>query len=62
MGTGLPGYRAGWFRLNNGERSLVYVTDWARVVYVPTSEGYSVLLSTPDPSALAEALRPSPNP
>src|SRR5262245_21628287 len=27
MGTGLPGYRAGWFRLQSGEKALLYVTD-----------------------------------
>ena len=27
MGTGLPGYRAGWFRLRNGEKALLYLTE-----------------------------------
>ncbi len=26
-GTGLPGYQAGWFKLQNGEKALVFVTD-----------------------------------
>src|SRR2546426_47462 len=26
-GIGLPGYKSGWFRLKNGEKSLVFVTD-----------------------------------
>ena len=45
MGTGLPGYAAGWFRLANGEKALVYVTTQSEVVYIPTTEGYSLLLS-----------------
>jgi hypothetical protein len=57
MGTGLPGYRAGWFRLANGERALLYLTDEARAVYVPTTAGYSVLLSPADPEAFLTALR-----
>ncbi len=55
-GTGLPGYRAGWFRLRNGEKALVFVTDLERVVYVPTKEGYSVLLSVAAPEQFLEAL------
>jgi len=57
MGTALPGYRAGWFRLRNGEKALLYVTDTHRVVYVPTRLGYSVLLSVTDPDAFVAALR-----
>lgn len=57
LGTGLPGYRAGWFRLRNGERALLYLTDRSRAVYIPTSAGYGVLVSPADPDGLVEALR-----
>ena len=57
MGTGLPGYQAGWFRLRNGEKALLYLTDPERAVYIPTSAGYSVLLSPADPDAFLAALR-----
>jgi hypothetical protein len=57
MGTGLPGYQAGWFRLRNGEKALLYLTDQARAVYIPTTLGYSVLLSPVDPDAFLAALR-----
>lgn len=57
IGTGLPGYQAGWFRLRNGERALVYLTDRRRAVYVATTAGYSVLLSPAEPDAFVEALR-----
>ena len=56
-GAGLPGYSAGWFRLQNGEKALAFVTDNRRVLYLPTREGYSVLLSVADPDALLGALR-----
>jgi hypothetical protein len=56
-GTGLPGYQAGWFRLRNGEKSLLFVTDRSRVVYLPTRQGYSVMLSVAQPEALIESLR-----
>jgi hypothetical protein len=56
-GTAIPGYRAGWFRLADGRKALLYVTDESRVVYVPTKAGYVVLLSATDPDGLAEALR-----
>ncbi|MGE0444685.1 MAG: PH domain-containing protein [Vicinamibacterales bacterium] len=56
LGTGLPGYQSGWFRLRNGERALLYLTDRARAVYVPTSAGYSVLVSPADPDAFLASL------
>jgi hypothetical protein len=57
MGTGLPGYRAGWFRLRNGERALLYLTDETRAVYVPTTAGYSLVLSPREPDQFLAALR-----
>ena len=57
IGTALPGYRAGWFRLGNGEKALLYLTDSKRAVYVPTTAGYSVLLSPDDPDAFVAAMR-----
>ena len=50
---GLPGYRVGWFRLRNGDKALVYLTDPLRVTYLPTAEGFVFLLST---GALLDAL------
>src|SRR5262245_41928766 len=57
LGTGLPGYRAGWFRLRNGEKALLYVTDPTRVVYIPTRAGYAVMLTPSDPDGFLNALR-----
>lgn len=57
LGTGLPGYAAGWFRLANGEKALAYLTDGSRVVYVPTTEGYALLLSVASPEAFLERIQ-----
>jgi hypothetical protein len=56
LGTGLPGYASGWFRLSNGEKALVYLTRRESVVYLPTSLNYSLLLSTERPRELLAAL------
>lgn len=56
-GTGLPGYASGWFTLANGSRALVYLTDTRHVVYVPTRDGYSLLLSVADSAGFLTSLR-----
>jgi hypothetical protein len=56
-GIGLPGYGAGWFRLASGERVLAFLTDRNRVVYVPTTAGYTLLLSVEDPARFVDELR-----
>jgi hypothetical protein len=57
VGTGLPGYQAGWFRLRNGEKALLYLTDRSKAVYIPTAAGFSLLLSPADPDGFLAALR-----
>ena len=56
-GTGLPGYKSGWFKLHNGEKALVFVTDMTRVLYIPTDQDYSLLLSTQNPEGMIKALQ-----
>lgn len=56
-GAGLPGYAAGWFKLYNTEKALLFVTDSSNVVYIPTTENYSVLLSTKGADAMVETIR-----
>lgn len=56
-GTGLPGYSAGWFRLSDSSKALVFLTDRTRVVYVPTTDGYSVMLSVNNPESFLQAAR-----
>ena len=57
FGTGLPGYASGWFRLRSGEKALVYLTKRRDVVYVPTSDGYSLLLSVEEPERFIAMLQ-----
>ena len=57
FGTAVGGYSSGWFRLANGEKALLYLTDRRRVVYVPTAAGYSVLLSVQEPDRFVARLR-----
>jgi hypothetical protein len=57
IGTALPGYQAGWFRLRNGEKALLYLTDRTRAIYIPTTAGYSLLMSPADPDAFLSRLR-----
>ena len=59
LGTGLPGYASGWFRLHNGEKALVYLSRRDQVVYVPTSECYSLLLSVEHPQRFITILEQS---
>lgn len=56
MGTALGGYSSGWFRLRSGEKALLYLTDRRRVVYLPTLDGYSLLLSQSEPGRFLDAL------
>ena len=57
FGTGLPGYNSGWFRLRSGEKALVYLTNYRDVVYVPTSDGYSLLLSVEEADRFIKTLQ-----
>jgi hypothetical protein len=56
-GAAMPGYRAGWFRLRNGAKALVFLTDDSRVAYLPTTEGYALLLSVADPDSFIRDAR-----
>lgn len=60
MGGAFPGYASGWFRLANGEKALLYLTDRRKAVYIPTTDGYSVLISPDNPDAFLAALRRTP--
>jgi hypothetical protein len=56
MGIGLPGYKAGWFRLQNGDKALLFVTNAEDVVYVPTKDDYALMVTPADPAAFLAAL------
>jgi len=55
-GTAEPGYRDGYFRLRNGARALVYITDPSRVIAIPVRTAESsdewLLLSVERPESL----------
>jgi len=44
-GLGLQGYGMGWFTLKNNEKALIFLTSLSTVVYLPTTEGFSLLMS-----------------
>ena len=54
-GVGLPGYSQGWFKLSNDEKALLFVTDRSQVVYIPTSQNYSILLSVSNADEFCQA-------
>lgn len=56
-GSNLPGFYSGWFKLQNNEKALVFLTDRSSVVYVPTTDNYSVLMSVRDAGDMVEAIR-----
>jgi hypothetical protein len=51
-GIGLPGYSEGWFRLKNGEKALLFLTDRTKVVYLPTTKDYALMLSAKHPEEM----------
>ncbi|NNC67879.1 MAG: hypothetical protein HKN83_07595 [Gammaproteobacteria bacterium] len=57
FGTGMPGYASGWFRLRNGEKALLYVTNRNKVVYLPTRDNYSLMLSVAEPEKFMDKLK-----
>lgn len=57
MGIGLPGYKAGWFRLQNGDKALLFVTGTEDVVYVPTKADYALMVTPADPAAFLASLQ-----
>lgn len=56
-GTGMPGYASGWFKLYNKEKALLYLTRRDNVVYIPTHDGYSLLLSVQEPDRFLTMLQ-----
>ena len=58
-----PGFRSGWFRLRNWQKAFVATGDGERLLWLPTSRGFGLLLQPRDPQRLLERLRelaPSP--
>jgi Bacterial PH domain len=57
FGVGLPGYGSGWFRLKGGGKGLLFLSDPTRAVYLPTTDGYTLVISPADPEAFLAALK-----
>jgi len=57
FGVGLPGYGSGWFRLKDRGKGLLFLTDASRAVYLPTTDGYALLISPADPEGFLAALK-----
>ncbi|MEQ9444477.1 MAG: PH domain-containing protein [Rhodospirillaceae bacterium] len=55
-GIGLPRLQLGWFKLKNNEKAWCYITDPTAVAYLPTTEGYAVMVSIKDIPGLKTAL------
>jgi hypothetical protein len=56
-GSNLPGFSAGWFKLQDNEKALLFVTDRSSVVYIPTTDNYSILLSVRNAAEMVESLQ-----
>ena len=56
-GVALKSLRSGWFQLENGEKAFLWMTRDSRAVYVPTTEGYSLLVTPENPDQLLQAIR-----
>jgi hypothetical protein len=52
----MPGLSSGLFKLYNGEKAHVYLTDRQKVVYIPTQNG-PILLSLERPKDFLAALK-----
>ena len=48
-GVSLPGFQTGWYRLRNGSRALVARAGGKRVLWIPTTRDFALLLQ-PDQS------------
>lgn len=56
FGASVPGLRSGYFRLNNKQNAHVYLTDFQKVVYIPTQKG-PLLLSLQRPKEFMDHLQ-----
>lgn len=50
-GTSMPGFHSGWFRSRNFTRLFVASVGGQRLLWVPTREGYDLLLQPRKPAA-----------
>jgi hypothetical protein len=56
-GIGFPGYYEGWFRLKNGEKCILLIRSKdKKIVYIPTKNNFSVILSSKNPERIIEII------
>ena len=56
-GLSLPGFQSGWFRLRDRSKAFVAIAGGQRVVWLPTTRGFVLLLQPHQPQALLGRLR-----
>lgn len=56
-GVGMFGFGAGWFRLKNGQKALLFVSDRHQVLCLPTRLDYVLMLSPQNPQVFLQALQ-----
>jgi hypothetical protein len=57
-GISLLGYYEGWFKLKNGEKCLLLIKGGSnKLVYIPTTNNYSVILSSETPETLIDSIK-----
>lgn len=56
-GYALPGFRSGWFRTRKPSKMLAATAGGDRVLWVPTTEGYELLLETRNLQATLQRMR-----
>lgn len=57
-GVSLPGFQTGWYRLRNGSRALVARAGGKRVLWIPTTRDFGLLLQPEQaPRELLQTLR-----
>jgi hypothetical protein len=56
FGAAMPGLRSGYFRLSNKQNAHIYLTDFQKVVYIPTQKG-PLLLSLKRPKEFMDYLQ-----
>jgi len=55
-GVSLDDLRAGWWKMQNGGKGLVFLTAPGEAVYVPTRQGYVFMATVADPQGFLAAL------
>jgi hypothetical protein len=61
-GVSIPGVRSGWFRSRAFAKLFVATAGGSRLLWLPTTLGYTFLLQPRNPAALLERLRERTNP